>query len=273
MPSEKRQRQRENRARRRAEEARRARLRIWKRRGFWLLALAAIMVAATAIAWATGRLDTSRDTATEATTTTVAAGPPVDYAGYRAQPTACGAEAPPPVQAMSFPEPEDQQIPADAAVTASLVTSCGDIVLDLDPAAAPETVNSFVFLARQGYFDGTVFHRIMGGFMIQGGDPSATGTGDPGYAVPDEFPADGFVYERGVAAMANAGPGTSGSQFFIVTGDASGLQPQFSVLGRAIDSDDTLNRIAAVPVALRGAEESAPLESVYIERVEIDVTS
>ncbi len=200
---------------------------------------------------------------------------PGSYAGYRDQPTACGGEQPPEEQVMQFDgfEPQDDITP-DSQVTATISTSCGDIVVELDPAGAPNTVDSFVFLARQGFYDGTVFHRIVENFVAQGGDPDAVGTGGPGYRIPDEYPEGDFTFERGVVAMANAGRNTTGSQFFIVLGaDASVLNPLFNVLGRVVEGDDVLDRITAVPTAPRpGArEQSLPLETVYIETITIDV--
>ncbi len=201
---------------------------------------------------------------------------PQGYEGFRNQPTACGADQPPAEAVLQFTAPDNQaDITADSEVTATLQTSCGEIVIRLDPAGAPETVNSFVFLAREGFYDGQVFHRVVEDFKVQGGDPMADGSGGPGYVVPDEFPAADFVYEPGVVAMDNRGKGTTGSQFFIVTGEgASSLNPQFNVLGELVSGEDTLERIAEVETATRPGtrEKSLPLETVYIESVSIDVT-
>jgi peptidylprolyl isomerase len=149
-------------------------------------------------------------------------------------------------------------------------TSCGDITLELDPALAPETVNSFVFLARQGYFDGTVSHRVVPGFVFQAGDPTATGAGKPGYSLPDEFPAAGFTYVRGTLAMAKSTlPNSAGSQFFIALEDI-GLPPQYTVFGRVIDGFDALAAMAQVPLEMGGdGNLSRPLETIYLERVEV----
>jgi cyclophilin family peptidyl-prolyl cis-trans isomerase len=218
-------------------------------------------------------LPTLFDSSEPTATTTI----PVDYDGYRAQPTACGAEAPDPVTEMTFTAPEDQGIAPDATVTATITTSCGEIIAQLDPSIAPETVNSFVFLARQGYFDGSVFHRIVPGFAVQGGDPTAIGNGGPGYLIADEFPEDGFTYGRGVLAMANSGTNSTGSQFFVVDGEDVGLDNAFSVFGTVGDSDDTLDRITSVQLTGRdgttSTEQSLPLETVYIEKVEIVIGS
>jgi cyclophilin family peptidyl-prolyl cis-trans isomerase len=199
---------------------------------------------------------------------------PSGYEAYRAQETACGAEQPPPETVMTFEGAEAQADLENAtSATATLETSCGPIEIELD-LDYPATVNSFVFLAREGYYDGQAIHRIFDGFVIQGGDPAADGTSGPGYRVVDEYPPDDFIYEEGVVAMANRGRGTTGSQFFMVIGDASSLNPQFNVLGRVISGTDTLDRMAEVDTAQQSGsvENSRPLQTVYIESVEIDIT-
>jgi peptidyl-prolyl cis-trans isomerase B (cyclophilin B) len=134
---------------------------------------------------------------------------------------------------------------------------------------APATVNSFVFLASAGYFDGSVPHRVVPGFVIQAGDQTATGREGPGYTIPDELPESGFVYEQGTLAMANSGPNSTGSQFFIVLADAR-LNPDFSAFGRVVDGFETLDRIAALPLGPNAfGELSVPLETVFIESVTI----
>jgi cyclophilin family peptidyl-prolyl cis-trans isomerase len=199
-----------------------------------------------------------------------AAAPPSDYTGFRAQPTACGADAPPEAVEMTFDVPQDMGIDPASAPEATIATSCGELVVELDPAAAPATVNSFVFLAESGYFDGTAAHRVVPGFVVQMGDPTGTGTGSPGYVIPDELPAPGTVYATGTLAMANAGPGTSGSQFFVTLSDV-GLPADYSIFGRVVDSADTLDAISGVPLGpnVQG-EVSVPLETVYIESVTIE---
>lgn len=177
---------------------------------------------------------------------------------------------------MTFTEPERQTDLASAtSATATLVTSCGEIVIDLN-LDAPETVNSFAFLARQGYYDGQVLHRIVTDFVFQGGDPSADGTGGPGYIIADEFPEEGFVYEPGVVAMANRGTRSTGSQFFVVAGeDGRFLTNNFNVLGNVVSGNDTIASIMEVPTATApgSVEQSLPLETVYIESVTIEVDS
>lgn len=195
--------------------------------------------------------------------------PPSDYAGFIAQPTACTATAPEEVAPMVFDAPEDQALDPTTKVAAVIKTSCGEILVELDPAIAPATVNSFVFLARAGYFDGTVSHRILPGFVLQAGDPTATGREGPGYTVPDELPDSGFLYEEGVLAMANSGPNTTGSQFFIMLADAP-LPPSYSVFGRVTDGFDTLDSISLIPLGPNAfGEVSVPLETLYIESITI----
>jgi peptidyl-prolyl cis-trans isomerase B (cyclophilin B) len=197
--------------------------------------------------------------------------PPVGYEGFRAQPTACGATQPPELTTQAFTSPDDEAIDSDTRPVATIVTSCGEVVVELDPSVAPETVNSFVFLAESGYFDGTAMHRVVPGFVVQAGDPIASGTGGPGYAIPDEFAPADFVYTRGTVAMANGGPGTSGSQFFMMLDDVQ-FPPQFrfNVFGIVVEGFDTLARIAALPLgASVTGEVSVPLESVYVERITV----
>lgn len=195
---------------------------------------------------------------------------PTNYPGYLHQPTACGADQPDTAVDMKFDAPGDAGLTDVTMVT--LNTSCGPIEIAMDPDVAPATVNSFVFLAEQGFFDGTVSHRIIPGYMMQAGDPTATGFGGPGYAIPDELPSDS-KYTRGIVAMANAGPDTTGSQFFILFGDADWLPAQYSILGEVVSGFDALDAIEQLPRG-RGAnsadsEPSTPLESLFIESITI----
>ena len=148
--------------------------------------------------------------------------------------------------------------------TATMVTSHGTLVIALDPLAAPKTVNSFVFLARYHYYDGVIFHRIIPGFVLQGGDPTGTGTGGPGYKFEDELPAPGR-YQVGSLAMANAGPHTNGSQFFIISGpDGVRLPPQYALFGAVVSGGDVVTKIDAL-----GTRSGKPTEEVVIESVTI----
>jgi cyclophilin family peptidyl-prolyl cis-trans isomerase len=200
---------------------------------------------------------------------------PGTYEDYRDQETACGAEQPPPEQVMTFDAPAPQaDITETSDVTATIATSCGEFAIELNTAAAPETANSFVFLSREGFYDGQVVHRIAENFVFQTGDPQADGTGGPGYVIADEFPEDGFVYEEGVVAMASRGARSTGSQFWVVTGpDGRFLTNQFNVLGTVVSGQDTIDRIMAIPTATApgSVEQSRPLETVYIESITIDV--
>ena len=151
--------------------------------------------------------------------------------------------------------------------SATMVTTKGTLTIALDPLAAPRTVNSFVFLARYHYFDGIVFHRIIPGFVVQGGDPTGTGTGGPGYRFADELPAAGR-YEIGSFAMANAGPDTNGSQFFIISGpDGVRLPPSYALFGKVVAGLDV---VAALDGA--GSRSGKPSEEVRIESVTIEET-
>jgi cyclophilin family peptidyl-prolyl cis-trans isomerase len=164
----------------------------------------------------------------------------------------------------SWSTPPEMTIDPDRRYTAEMVTSHGSMTIALDPMAAPKTVNSFVFLARQGFYDGVVFHRIIPGFVLQGGDPTGTGTGGPGYKFEDELPPPGR-YELGSLAMANAGPDTNGSQFFVISGpDGMRLPPQYSLFGKVVGGTDVIASIDAV-----GTRGGTPRERVVIESVTI----
>jgi cyclophilin family peptidyl-prolyl cis-trans isomerase len=148
--------------------------------------------------------------------------------------------------------------------SALMETSKGSITFELDAVGAPATVNSFVFLSRYHYYDGVGFHRIIPGFVVQGGDPSGTGSGGPGYRFADELPKAGR-YEIGSLAMANAGPDTNGSQFFIISGPAgTRLPPSYSLFGRAVSGLDVVAALEAV-----GTASGRPSEQVVIESVSI----
>ncbi len=125
---------------------------------------------------------------------------------------------------------------------ATLDTNHGEIVIEFDPARSPLTVNNFVFLARDGFYDGVVFHRVIENFMIQGGDPTGTGRGGPGYRFRDEIEGQG-TYSRGTVAMANAGPNTNGSQFFICHADV-GLPHSYTIFGQVTSGMETVDSIA-----------------------------
>ena len=164
-----------------------------------------------------------------------------------------------------FDGPPPMVIDPAKRYTAEIVTSLGPITVALDAAGAPGTVNNFVFLARYHYYDGIIFHRIIKGFMCQGGDPTGTGRGGPGYKFADELPKPGR-YEIGSLAMANAGPNTNGSQFFIVSGPSGvGLPPQYSLFGKVVKGLDVVEQMEAVDTD----RSDKPKSDVVIESVTI----
>ena len=153
------------------------------------------------------------------------------------------------------------------AYTAVLETSCGTVEIALDVKRAPKTAASFVALARKKFFDGLGFHRIVPGFVVQGGDPAGNGSGGPGYDVV-ETPPESLRYTKGVVAMAKTqmdDPGTSGSQFFIVTAPDAGLPPEYALLGKVTKGMDAVAKIEAVPAEADGQ----PTEPVVIEKITI----
>lgn len=126
---------------------------------------------------------------------------------------------------------------------ATIATNRGDIEIELYPQYAPQSVNNFVFLARQGFYDGVTFHRVIPNFMIQGGDPTGSGRGGPGYRFGDEFTGNPLRHETGVLSMANAGPGTNGSQFFITHSPQPHLDGKHTVFGKVTKGQDVVNAV------------------------------
>jgi len=143
--------------------------------------------------------------------------------------------------AKRYNAPPQMQIESNRTYHVVIKTNKGDIHLDLNPAEAPMTVNNFVTLARDGYYDGVTFHRVVPRFVIQGGDPTGTGSGDPGYKFQDE--AVKRSYKAGTVAMANAGPNTNGSQFFICLEDQPGLPPNYTIFGDTVAGMDVVRNI------------------------------
>jgi len=142
--------------------------------------------------------------------------------------------------AKKYASPPPMVIDPKKKYTATLVTPNGDIVIELFADKAPKTVNNFVFLAREGFYDGVTFHRVIKGFMAQGGDPTGSGRGGPGYVFDDEFHAQLRHNGPGILSMANAGPGTNGSQFFITHGPTPHLDNKHTVFGKVIQGMDML---------------------------------
>jgi cyclophilin family peptidyl-prolyl cis-trans isomerase len=141
--------------------------------------------------------------------------------------------------------PPAMEIDSKKKYTATIHTDKGDMVIDLHADKVPNTVNNFVFLARQGYYDGSIFHRVINDFMVQGGDPTGTGMGGPGYDFKDEFHPDLRHSGRGVLSMANAGPNTNGSQFFITHRATPHLDNKHAVFGQLTKGEDVLMSIPA----------------------------
>jgi len=158
---------------------------------------------------------------------------------------------------------------ASTTPRAVIATSEGEMTIEFFPDKAPKHVENFIKLARDGFYDGTVFHRVISGFMIQGGCPEGNGTGGPGYKVKAEF--NDVHHERGVVSMArSADPNSAGSQFFICHGDAGFLDGQYTAFGRLVEGDGTLEKIASAPVrAGRSGERSTPINPVKVRSVTI----
>ena len=162
----------------------------------------------------------------------------------------------------TYNSPPPMVIDPAKSYTATLETTAGTMVLELFPQEAPLAVNNFVFLARDHFYDGVIFHRVIRGFMIQGGDPTGTGQGGPGYRFPDEPVRR--PYTRGTLAMANAGPNTNGSQFFIMHADYP-LPPNYTIFGQLIEGEEVLDKIATAPTG----PQDRPLNPVVIKSVRI----
>jgi cyclophilin family peptidyl-prolyl cis-trans isomerase len=174
-------------------------------------------------------------------------------------------EAPAPKK-VSFKAPP-QTVKKGETLTAAVETSCGSFDIALDSSRAPKTVNSFVFLSEEGFFDELDFPRIAPGFVIQGGSPSNSTIGGPGYKVVEKPPAN-LAYTKGIVAMAKGGtepPGTSGSQFFIVTGADAGLPPEYALVGKVDKGMDVVEQIGKL-----GTPEEKPKQTVLIEKITIE---
>ena len=225
----------------------------------------------------------SGETAPEEEPSTGPSGPTSDANTVKPEPgpdeVACGATQP---KTALTPKPQfsapEQVVQQGTTYEAEIQTSCGTIVIELLADQAPETVNSFVFLAQKGYFDGQRIHRLDTSIdVIQGGDPTGTGTGGPGYSIPDELTGD-ESYGPGVLAMANAGPDTGGSQFFLITGDAGhnlDANPAYTIFGTVVEGLDVAEQIQGLPIQdpSAGIEGQQPAESVYLEKVTIRESS
>jgi cyclophilin family peptidyl-prolyl cis-trans isomerase len=162
----------------------------------------------------------------------------------------------------AFPQ---MTIDPSAGYTANIKTNKGNILIELFPASAPKTVNNFVFLANDGFYDGVIFHRVIPNFMIQGGDPTGTGTSGPGYKFEDEIDNKLDFDKPGILAMANSGPGTNGSQFFITTAATPHLKGNHTIFGKVLEGQDIADTISTVP----SGQGNKPNEPIVIQGVEI----
>jgi peptidyl-prolyl cis-trans isomerase B (cyclophilin B) len=174
-------------------------------------------------------------------------------------------EAPAPKK-VSFKAPP-QTVKKGEKLTAVVETSCGSFDIALDSSRAPKTVNSFAYLSDEGFYDDLTFHRIVPGFVIQGGDPLGTGLGGPGYTVVEKPPAN-LAYTKGIVAMAKSSsdpPGSSGSQFFVVIGADAGLPPEYAIVGKVDKGMDVVERIGKL-----GTPEEKPKRTVLIEKIAIE---
>jgi peptidyl-prolyl cis-trans isomerase B (cyclophilin B) len=174
-------------------------------------------------------------------------------------------EAPKPKK-VSFAAPK-QVVTKGEKLIAVVETSCGTFEIALDAARAPKTVNSFVFLSQEGFYDGLAFHRIIPDFVVQGGDPLGSGSGGPGYSI-DEKPPANLAYTKGVVAMAKSEaepPGRSGSQFYVVLSADAALPPEYALVGKVDKGFDVVERIGKV-----GTPSGTPKQTVLIEKITID---
>ena len=166
--------------------------------------------------------------------------------------------------AKQYAAPVDQKIDPNKTYTATIETSEGTITADLYPKIAPQTVNAFVFLARDGFYEGVIFHRIIPGFMIQGGDPTGTGTGGPGYKLKAEF--NDMKHDKGVLSMARTNdPNSAGSQFFVMHANSPHLDHQYTAFGKVTTGQDVIDKIANAP---RGAQDR-PNKPVQIKKITV----
>ena len=207
--------------------------------------------------------DDENNAAAEATPTETAT--PEDTGGE--QGTGCEPAEKPAPKRVKLDKPKQELDPAKTYV-ATVTTNCGAFKIQLDAKRAPRTGGSFAYLVEEGFYDGLGFHRIVPGFVIQGGDPAGRGTGGPGYSVVEAPPED-LAYTKGVVAMAKADiedPGTSGSQFFVVTGEDAQLPPEYALLGKVTEGQDVVDLIGVAPV---GADEQ-PVDPIVIQKVTID---
>lgn len=191
-----------------------------------------------------------------------------DGEGATASAGGCEQVEPPQPKQVSFKAPK-QVLAKGESATVVIETSCGSFSIALDTQRAPKTANSFAFLAEEGVYDDTPFHRVVPEFVIQGGDPEGSGVGGPGYTV-DEKPPANLAYTKGVVAMAKSSadpPGRSGSQFYVVTGADAGLPPEYALVGRVSEGFDAVTRIESLGVP---GEDGPPKQTVVIEKATLE---
>ncbi len=287
MGTPKRERQKANRQQRLEDLARQARSEKRKRTGMYVLLIPLVAVGISAIVWAVNQGNDGA--ATTATTTTTIGTPastttldpnaptttltplPSTIAGATITgDTPCPAADGSSARTITFEKAPPNCIDPAKTYTAEVTTNKGAYSIQLDPAAAPIAVNNFVTLARYHFFDNTICHRAIPGFAVQCGDPTGTGSGGPGYTFADELPGAG-AYKVGSIAMANSGPDTNGSQFFIITGDAGvALSPNYTLFGQVTDGlDTTVKALDALGNPDQATNGVPPLEQIIVESVTI----
>jgi cyclophilin family peptidyl-prolyl cis-trans isomerase len=270
MPDPKRERQRQNREAGRAAQLEAAKQARKKQSTIRLVVGAVLVVGLAALGAAVlGRDDKKSNASSQSTTTTSGASTTTTVNPALAA-IQCNDTKPPEVpNRPTFTTAPPMQIDPAKKYTATIDTSCGKITVDLDAKGAPKTVNNFVFLADKKFYDGVTFHRVVKGFVIQGGDPQGTGQGGPGYQFEDELPTDG--YKLGSLAMANSGANTNGSQFFIVTGEEGAQLPnkysRFGMVTGGLDVAQKLESFAQEPADPNGK----PTRTLYILSITIKV--
>jgi peptidyl-prolyl cis-trans isomerase B (cyclophilin B) len=165
----------------------------------------------------------------------------------------------------TYDKPPEMKIDVNKTYTATIETDAGTMVAELYPKKAPQTVNSFVFLAREGFYDGLIFHRIIPGFMIQGGDPTGTGQGGPGYTLKAEF--NDTLHDRGILSMARTNdPDSAGSQFFVMHARAPHLDGKYTAFGKVTKGLEVIDKIVNAPKN----DEDRPNEPVHIKKITIE---
>jgi peptidyl-prolyl cis-trans isomerase B (cyclophilin B) len=226
--------------------------------------LLALLVACSLVAACGGD---DEETASTPTPSPEATATPEDTGGE--QGTGCEQVARPKPRSRDLAKPK-RRLDAGKTYVATVATNCGEFEITLDTERAPKTAASFKYLADKGFYDGLGFHRIVPGFVIQGGDPTGTGGGGPGYKVVEPPPED-ITYGKGVVAMAKSAiedPGTSGSQFFVVTADGTPLDPDYALVGEVTKGQEVVDLIGTAPIR---ADEQ-PVEPIVIESINVQAS-